>query len=94
MTPVALVASLLFAFMGAPVVVLPPIPSTKTVKAPTLSDAPNPDPVTLTAVPLGPEVGEMDTVPAAETAGSMRIGRDSESSKMNVSTVSELKLLC
>jgi len=68
------------------VVALPPKPSTKTVKAPNASLEPNPEPVTLTAVPLGPEVGDMDTVPAAETAGSMSIGRDSESSRMSVST--------
>lgn len=84
-TPAASVASCLPATRPAPVrTALPAKPSTETVKAPVASLAPNPDPVTLTAVPLGPEAGEMDTVAAAEAKGSAKSGSASERSRITV----------
>ena len=83
--PAEVVASWLGPDNGAPVMTLPESPSTVTVNAETDSLAPKPVPVTFTAVPFGPEVGERLTV-AAALAGSISKGIATDISRIIAST--------
>jgi hypothetical protein len=74
-------------------VTLPAKPSMSTVNAPVASFAANPVPVTLTAVPLGPEDGEMLIVGAAAANGTISNGRAREISRIIVIAIAFVALL-